>query len=415
MSVAHEVVPERAMPRSPAWPGWLAVGLLVIVGLLLAACESGDMPPEGTCPDCAVAGVDLAGEYASIPFIGDIWTATWADNDRLYLAFGDATGMAKCLPTLLMDEPDEFDTAYLEVSPGLFTVADKDNEYCEVFGCEEPLPLCPYTPAGLVELRGPVPEFEDCPGPDQCVVSRHIPYGDLTAFEHSDKPSSLVFVNGRLYAAMHYPPGQVTSGYLAYSDDYGRTWNVAPGSPWKGNSPFKVLMFVNMGQAYRLNQDGYLYALGIRDELGSPPLRQPVYLARVRLEAPGAATDPVTDYSAYEYYAGQEGGSPRWSRRQEDAEPLEGLETMAQASAMYHEGVGRFLFLTGLLRGDGTGGLFEAPKPWGPWRLAATFPAGFIASLVPKGTGPASFYFTAAGGGGLTYNLNIGRMELALR
>ena len=403
----------RADP-SLGWLRWLALGGLLLLGLLTVACESEDLPPEAACAECAIVDALVEGDYRSIPFVGDIWTATWADNDRLYLAFGDATGMAGCLPTLLMDEPDEFDTAYVEVSPGLYTVADKDNEYCEVFGCEEPLPLCPYTPAGLVELRGPVPEFDDCPGPDQCVVSRHIPYGDYTVFDHSDKPSSLVFANGRLYATMHYPPGEVRQGYLAYSDDYGRTWAIVPGSPWGQNSPFKVLMFANMGRAYRLNQDGYLYALGIRHELGNPPRRQPVYLARVRLGEGGAA-DPVLDYGAYEYFADLRGESPTWSPRQEEAVPLEGLETMAQGSVMYHEGVDRFLFLTGLLRADGTGGLFEAPAPWGPWRLAATFPAGFIASLIPKGAGPASFYFTAAGGGGLTYNLNIGRMELAVR
>ncbi len=38
-----------------------------------------------------------------------------------------------------------------------------------------------------------------------------------------------------------------------------------------------------------------------------------------------------------------------------------------------------------------------------------------MASLLPKDTGPTSFYFTAVGGGGLTYNLNVVRMALALR
>ncbi|RME44314.1 MAG: hypothetical protein D6796_11950 [Caldilineae bacterium] len=173
-------------------------------------------------------------------------------------------------------------------------------------------------------------------------------------------------------------------------------------------------MFINMGQAYALNEDGYLYGLGIGDEVADPPQRQAVYLTRVPLPQPGAANDPVLDYAAYEYFAGLDGDTPRWSASPGDAVPLDGLETMAQGAAMYHKGAGRYLFLSGLLKADGTGGLFEAPTPWGPWHLSATFPAGFIASLIPKGATPTGFYFTAAGGGGVTYNLNIGRIEMDL-
>ena len=167
--------------------------LLAFLLLTLACGESAsvDTPAApGDCSDCVVQSAQVVGEYVSLPFVGDLWATTWADDDRLYTAFGDGTGMSKCLPTLLMDEPDEFDTEYTEVAPGLYLPPNQDNEYCEVFGCEEPLPLCPYTPVGLVALEGPVPNFAPCDGPNQCVVSRYIPYGDYTVFENSDKPSS---------------------------------------------------------------------------------------------------------------------------------------------------------------------------------------------------------------------------------
>ncbi len=388
---------------------------LPLFALLLAALACGEAapdappPPEGTCPDCAIQSARVADEYVSIPFVGDLWATTWADDDRLYTAFGDGTGMNKCLPTLLMDEPDEFDSDYTEVSPGLYTVPSQDNEYCEVFGCQEPLPLCPYTPVGLVALEGSVPDFAPCEGPDQCIVSRYIPYGDYAVFENSDKPSSLIFVAGRMIMPLHYPPGEPTYGYLAYSEDYGRTWRALPDSPWGADSPFKVLMFINMGPAYGLNQDGYLYGLGIGDEIASPPQSQDVYLTRVPVEA-------ALDYAAYEYFTGlDENGTPAWSPDPGAAAPLDGLRTMAQAAAIYHPGAGRYLFLSGLLEPDGTGGLFEAAAPWGPWTLSATFPAGFIPGIIPKDAGPDSFYFTAAGGGGVTYNLNIGRMQMTLK
>lgn len=192
-------------------------------------------------------------------------------------------------------------------------------------------------------------------------------------------------------------------------EDDGRTWKMVPSSPWGADSPFKVLIFINMGQAYALNQDGYLYGLGIGDELASPPRSQHVYLTRVPIER-------ALDYTAYEYFTDlDESGNPRWSAAASDAAPLDGLRTMAQAAAFYHPGAGRYLFLSGPLETDGTGGLFEAAAPWGPWHLAATFPAGFIPGIIPKDAGADTFYFTAAGGGSVTYNLNIGQIQMSLK
>ena len=393
--------------------------VLLMFAILIAACgddeKSASSPPADECPYCVVESARIVDEYSSFPYVGDLWATTWAADDMVYAAFGDGTGMNKCLPTLLMDEPDEFDRDYTEVAPGLYTVPDENNEYCEVFGCQEPLPLCQYTPAGLLALSGPVPDFEPCDGPDQCVVGRHIPYGDYAVFEHSDKPSSLLAVGDRLYMAMHYPPGDATYGYMAYSDDRGRTWTQVPDSPWRDDSPFQVFMFINMGRDYELNQDGYIYGLGIVDELPDRARRQAVYLARVP-RPDGSGPDPVLDYSAYEYFTGlDEDGAPRWSPDPAAAVPLEGLETIAQGAALYHEGAGQYLFFSGFLDPSGAGALFAAPNPWGPWYKVNELPAGYIPGILAKGATESGFYFTAAGGGPVTYNLNVGRMEMRLR
>ncbi len=409
--------------------------VLLAIIFILAACSVEDnptlTPPVGeACPDCALQSARLDGDYVSIPYVGDIWTSTWASDGNLYAAFGDATGMSGCFPTLLMDEPDEFDADYIEVSPGLYTVADKNNEYCEVFSCADPLPLCQYTPAGLVRLSGDVPDFAPCDGADQCVVSRHLPYGDMSVFENSDKPSSVVSVSGRMYMPMHYPPGKPTLGYLAYSDDTGRTWTKVPNSPWGADSHFRVLMFINMGQDYRLNEDGFLYGLGVDGEVADPPRLESIYLTRIRRAAggtPAPADDPVLNYANYQYFIGlDENGNPKWSSNQNEAIPLDGLETLAQASAIYHPDLHRYLFLSGWVGEapgesaglDGVsdnvlvGALYEAPEPWGPWHKVAFFPGGFIANMFSKGVTPDGLYFAGAGGGGLTYNLNIGHLKL---
>ncbi|HFA59463.1 MAG TPA: DUF4185 domain-containing protein, partial [Rhodospirillales bacterium] len=134
-----------------------------------------------------------------------------------------------------------------------------------------------------------------------------------------------------------------------------------------------------------------------------------------------------TDYDAWRYFAGIEDGAPVWSRDPDAARPLDGLWSLAQGSAMYHPGTGRYLFLSGfagLAKGRDlglgsddpypAGALFEAPEPWGPWRQVGLFPAGFIASLVPKDSGRDFVWFAAAGGGEVNYNLNLGRLRFTL-
>jgi len=391
----------------------LVVGLGIAGVMLLAGCAGSEPDVPAPMSPPVITGARIEGPMTPVPFVGDIWTTTWAADGALYAAFGDGTGMTDCLPTLLPGEPDEFDAQYEQVTPDRYVPADPaSNEYCQVFGCETPRPLCQYTPVGIVRLVDPLPDVRPCPGPDQCVVARHVPYGDLRVFEASDKPSSLLAVGDRMYAAMHAPAGTADVGYLAFSDDLGRTWTKVDGSPWSGDGPFSVLMFIQMGRAYGANRDGYVYALAIGDELGSPPRPQPVYLTRVH-RADGTGGDPVVDYGAYEYFAGyRDGGAPRWSAAPGDVVPVDGLTTMAQGAAMYHEGSGQYLFLSGLTAADGTGALFAADSPWGPWRKVSDFPAGYIAGVVAKDAGADSFWFTAAGGGGLGYNLNLGRIRL---
>jgi len=81
---------------------------------------------------------------------------------------------------------------------------------------------------------------------------------------------------------------------------------------------------------------------------------------------------------------------------------------------MYHEGIGRYLFLTGAESTPLTSGaLFEAQYPWGPWTRVGTIPGISISSLIPKSAG-ASYVFFASAGGTSTYNLNIRGIEFTL-
>lgn len=175
-------------------------------------------------------------------------------------------------------------------------------------------------------------------------------------------------------------------------------------------------------QGYALNEDGYVYALGVGTEASWTA--RTVYLARV-------PEDAIADYGAYEYFTGLDGDGPCWSSNEGEATPLDDLHTTGQASAMHHAGIERYLTLTtdaGSPEGlPHSGALYEAPYPWGPWTQAAvlcfdpgcedgsTNPAWtdgkYIAGLIPKAAGPNHVYFTIAGGD-YHYQLQIGKLEL---
>jgi len=427
--------------------------LLLVFGLSLVACGSGggsggvaDTPHgEEVGPDTVAPPPDIAGEVAKgpcgmdcppviqgatvsddwvwIPFFGDLWAATWAVDDRLFLSFGDGTGLPLCVPTYDDVSPGAWMDwiSAVEVAAGCFDVSAQCPQvdcvlrevFCGTFDCSVGcFPLCPWTDAGLIALEGPLTDLAECPGPDGCVVTRHLPFPGVPpvspAGEHvkDDKPSSLLYLDGRLILAGHTPSGAPEVGYLASSEDDGKTWTQVEGTPWVGGSVFKDLMFIQMGKAYELNTDGYVYALGVEEELALEI--QPVCLARV----PRAQ---ILDYTAYEYFAGLDGqGEPDWSDQQEAAAPLPGLGSFVQGAAIYHPGIERYLFLSGVVSfEDKTGALFEAPTPWGPWTVAVPIPGAAISSLLPKGAEDERVYFTRAGGTA-SYNLQIGHIDFVV-
>lgn len=63
-------------------------------------------------------------------------------------------------------------------------------------------------------------------------------------------------MGGRLLLAGHRPSGEPNHAYIAYSDDYGRTFTEVENSPFVGPNPFLVAMMIQMGRAYKLNREG---------------------------------------------------------------------------------------------------------------------------------------------------------------
>lgn len=274
---------------------------------------------------------------------GDLWLSTWADDDSVFVSWGDGFGIN------LGQKP-------------------------------------PYSHHGLMKIRGNLPNV------NAEVVKRFMPLSDEI---NNSKPSSLLFYDKRLYVAIHSPLVKPDMGFIAYSDDYGKTFNYDMNSPWtkEKNSKFISLMFINMGKNYELNTDGYVYAFGIGSEVS---WNGPVYLARV-------LKNKIINYSDWTYFSGfSQNSEVKWSNNQFDAVPLNNLTTKHLFSSIYHPGIKRYIIL---MASDISGELYDAPNQWGPWEFAGTWFQGvnsewvtsYMPGIIAKDTSNNSFYFAVAG------------------
>jgi len=305
---------------------------------------------------------------------GDLWLTTWAEDGSVFTSWGDGYG------------PE--------------------------YGDETK-----FSHHGLARLTGDLPEV------DVEVVRRFMPLSDD---DNNSKPTSLLAVGDRLYAAIHSPLLTPDKGFIAYSDDYGKTfhYDLETARTKERNPNFICLIFINMGKAYGLNEDGYVYAFGVPGEINTTGK---VYLSRM-------PRDGILDESTWEYLEGTEEGEPRWSADWHGARPLPGLSSQSYSSmfpnllfsSAYHPGIGRYIALTAT---SVEGKLYEAPEPWGPWTCAGNWFRGkkteWYASYMPgiftKGMGEDTFYFTAAGRtefdprpGDRQYALKIGMIKMKI-
>lgn len=348
----------------------MAIRGFILILYLLSGCTKSTTDFQEKDTTYIIQSATLAGPPL-IPFQsnGDLWMSTWADDDNLYITWGDGGG------------------------PG----QPQNNP---VFS----------TDAGVAALQGQVPNFTNGLSPFDCIRSIHLPDG-TPEWEggRNDKPSSILYYKGRLYFAGHSPLGDPDFGYIAYSDDYGYTWTEAPNTPWtkENSSVFRILMFINIGRSYELNRDGYVYGLGIGKEWGWDG---PVYLTRV-------PRDSIINYDLYQYFVDtSDSGDPIWSADQSEAIQLGNIATYAMGSAIYHEGTKQYIFLR-------TWTLYTAPNPWGPWNqvrildnaYTPNWAGGYMPGIIAKDAGQDYFYFSLAGQDTvIEYYFHLGRLDLQL-
>jgi len=357
-----------------SWRFFLKAVLAAAQAVIQVACAS-----HGSDDASLIKAIEVSEPYVPFDSHGDLWFSSWADDDTVFTSWGDGFG------------PD-----------------------CNGSG--------DFSHHGLARVRGHFPDVV----PE--VVQRFMPLSDDV---NNSKPTSLLFLEGRLYVAIHSPLLFPTIGFLAYSDDYGTTFQYSTDSPrtLTDNWRFICLMFVNMGKDYRLNKDGYVYAFGA---IGEVNYAGRVFLARM-------PRDSILDYSSWTYFGGlQEEGTPQWVPDWHDAVVIEGLSESSPVglegglriatlfSAVYHPGVQRFL----ALKADfGVGRFYEARAPWGPWREVETWFQGpssewyatYMPGIVTKDMEDDSFYFVVSGRvslepapGDPRYRFRVGKIRMIL-
>jgi hypothetical protein len=300
---------------------------------------------------------------------GDLWPSAWADDDNIYAANGDGTGFSN---------PEEADVVVNRISG------------------------TPPTGITGVSLAS---------GADVANV-----WADPSLYNR--KPTGMVAVDGNgdghdeLYVAvqdLRYSPSadafnDVPNASISVSLDYGATWTKTT-EPMFTDHVFTTVFFLDYGQSQAearvLGPEAasYVYAYGLdgnwrtsySDTVPSPT---DVYLARVPKTS-------IVDRSTWEFYAGSDGrGRPLWdtditARASvlhdartiyptlfSDNGPLD-LTVISQGGVVYNAPLRRYIYTSWT---EYTFEFYEAPQPWGPWKLFMSKDSGCYPWFGPGAT-----------------------------
>lgn len=324
---------------------------------------------QPAAPDHMVDGVvDPTSRFFSTAFVqssytvttdsdGDLWPSCWADDGHVYAANGDGKG----------------------------------------FG---PAPSYDIT---VNRLSGT---------PETGITGTRIAAGkDLGAVwadpkHYNRKPTGMLAVDGNgdgqceLYLAvqnLHTAPcpdcfNDAPAASILRSDDYGETWQDTDGPMFTGHR-FTTVFFLDFGRggehARVLGPDDsrYVYAYGIDYNWRDPtdpqlPSTTDLYLARV-------PKDRIQDRSAWRFFAGMDADDkPTWVKDMAQRKPVlhdartvypqlrcggrpgdldaHDVSVISQGSVIYNAPLKRYIYTSWTWY---TFEFYEAPTPWGPWRL----------------------------------------------
>ncbi|HBE43731.1 MAG TPA: hypothetical protein DDW27_21570 [Bacteroidales bacterium] len=246
----------------------------------------------------------------------DNWPITWGDDDNQYTAYGDGWGF----------EPK----------------------------VEKKLSL------GLVKIIGDPGNFQG--------INIRSETGEHTGDgQRGKKASGMLMVKGILYMWLRNVNKNGEESQLAWSSDYGKTWEYCD---WKFTEGFGCPTFLNFGKNYQGARDKYVYIYSFDEKSAYKPSDRMV-MARVK-------RNKITDRDAYEFFRSVDGnGKPVWTGEITERSAVFKHPAMCYRSGItYNQGLKRYLWCqihpdskhSQGSRFEGGFGIYEAPEPWGPWK-----------------------------------------------
>jgi hypothetical protein len=181
----------------------------------------------------------------------------------------------------------------------------------------------------------------------------------------------LISVNGVLYLWMGHADQNGGQSQLAWSVDHARTWIFAD---WKF-SQFGLMGFVNFGKDNNQSRDNYVYSYSHDGPLADTPADSFI-LMRV-------PKNRITERQAWEFFERiDRTGQPVWtSDLERRGAVFQHTDGCLRSAMTYNTPLRRYLWWQqipapkgstdrGDTRFEGGFGIYDAPEPWGPWSTA---------------------------------------------
>lgn len=297
-----------------------------------------------------LAGIDWDwSSFRKLAEGSDNWPVTWAADGKLYASYGDGNGFAA-----------------------------KDKRYYVSLGLTEVTGCNAASFGGRNLIGGTAPSIATCMAPVPGFKADTRPYVAGTPCYGkglNGKTRGLLALGEDLY--LWLTPGASTTGYkkaTLVQGPFGQnSWT--PG--WSlSNSTAPAVIFPTLLQAGQDHRDldyVYTYAVGYapydpsRLSVQRGPNGGEVYLLRAR------RTAVLSQRSSWQYFAGLNGSTPRWSSSGSAAKQVLRDKNGAgpRVSAAYVKQLGRYILMTEHTFDHSSSlGMFEGPNPWGPWKLA---------------------------------------------
>ena len=297
----------------PAWTISLALNITLCISMYAVASTGPPYPSSPVIQKMVWAPPDTIVRKA----IGsDNFPVTWADDDALYVTWGDGWGFAPRVPKKLS--------------------------------------------MGFARIVGPASDFKG-----ENIRSSAEQVGDGRS---GRKGWGLISVDGVLYLWMGHADQRGGQAQLDWSDDRAHTWTFAD---W-GFSEFGLVGFINFGRDNEQARDDHVYSYSHDGPLADTPADRFILMR--------APKDRITERGAWEFLERlDKSGQPVWTRDvKRRGAVFKHTDGCLRSTMTYNFALRRYLWWQqmpapkgsrdrGDTRFEGGFGVYDAPEPWGPW------------------------------------------------